>query len=105
MLIKQKACLCHESRDVETNCWDRCDYLTQLQLVQDGGLTCSIQPDHQDAHFRLADQPLPYLCESKTHGFVRKLTISPQSVSYGNGKMHISASFASLSKLMPPCLA
>ena len=75
MLIKQKASFCHESRDVETNCWDSGDYLTQLQLVQDGGLTCSIQPDHQDAHFRLADQPLPYLCESKTHGFVRKLTI------------------------------
>eukprot|EP00435_Cladocopium_sp_Y103_P048707 s1291_g14.t1 len=52
--------------DVETDGWDCSDDLTQLQLVQNGGLTRSVQTDHQNPHLLLSNQPLPYLGKGET---------------------------------------
>jgi len=45
--------------DVESNGWDRSNDLTELQLVQNSGLTSGIETDHQDTHFLLAEHALP----------------------------------------------
>ena len=46
------------SLNVETNGGDGGDNLTQLQLVQDGGLTGSIKTNHKDTHLLLAGEEL-----------------------------------------------
>lgn len=33
-----------------TDCRDGGDDFTQLQLIEDGGLSCSVQTDHQNSH-------------------------------------------------------
>ena len=33
-----------------TDCRDGGDNFTQLQLIEDGGLSCSVQTDHQNSH-------------------------------------------------------
>ena len=47
-----------DSLDVETNGGDGGDDLTQLQFVQDGGLTGGIEPDHKDPHLLLSAEKL-----------------------------------------------
>lgn len=37
-----------------TNCRDGGDDFTELELVQDGGLTSGVKTDHQDAHLLAA---------------------------------------------------
>ena len=36
-----------------TNGGDGCDNFTKLELVEDGGLSSSVQTDHQDSHLLL----------------------------------------------------
>lgn len=38
-----------------TNGWDRGHDLTELQLVQNGGLSGGVKTDHQNSHLLLAD--------------------------------------------------
>mmetsp|Transcript_29082 Transcript_29082/g.62554 ORF Transcript_29082/g.62554 Transcript_29082/m.62554 type:complete len:221 (-) Transcript_29082:25-687(-) len=57
-----------DSFHVETDGGDGGDDLTQLQLVEDGGLSGGIQTDHQDPHLLLAEHALPEARESETHG-------------------------------------
>ena len=47
-----------DSFDVEPNSGDSGDDLAQLQLVQDGGLTGSIETDHKDTHLLLTGEEL-----------------------------------------------
>ena len=54
--------------DVEANSWDRCHHLAKLQLVQDCGLTCCIETNHQNAHLLLAKHALPNLAHQEAHG-------------------------------------
>lgn len=50
-----------------TNGGDGGDDLAQFQLVQDGGLSCSIQAHHQDAHLLLPNQALEKVSKDVTH--------------------------------------
>mmetsp|Transcript_10590 Transcript_10590/g.22069 ORF Transcript_10590/g.22069 Transcript_10590/m.22069 type:complete len:254 (-) Transcript_10590:9-770(-) len=68
------------SLHVETNSWNSSHNFTQLQLVQDGRLTCGIQTHHQDSHLLLADHALPYLGESKTHCVPLRLTTDTRKI-------------------------
>mmetsp|Transcript_888 Transcript_888/g.2773 ORF Transcript_888/g.2773 Transcript_888/m.2773 type:complete len:203 (-) Transcript_888:69-677(-) len=43
-------------------------HFAKLQLVEDRRLTRCIEPDHQNAHLRLADEPRPYFRERCAHG-------------------------------------
>lgn len=52
---------------VLTNGGDGCDDLPQFQLVQDCGLSCSIQAHHQDAHLLLPNQALEKVSKDITH--------------------------------------
>ena len=40
---------------------------TQLQLVEDGGLSGSVQADHQNSHLLLAPEAIEQLREGQTH--------------------------------------
>jgi hypothetical protein len=53
--------------DVETNSGDGGDDFTQLELVQNCGLSGSVQTDHENAHLLLAPQLVEQLRECKTH--------------------------------------
>ena len=44
------------------------DDLTELELVEDGGLPCSVEADHEDAHLLLSEEALEELGEGETHG-------------------------------------
>lgn len=50
-----------------TNGGDRGHDFTQLELVEDGGLSGSVQSDHQNSHLLLAPEAIEQLRESKTH--------------------------------------
>jgi len=52
---------------VEADCGDCCDDLTELQLVQDCGLTGGVETDHEDPHVLLAEQTAENLCKGRTH--------------------------------------
>ena len=47
------------SLDIEANGWNGGDDLTELELVEDGGLTSSIETDHENSHLFLANKSLP----------------------------------------------
>jgi len=53
--------------NVETDGRDGRNDVTQLELVKDGGLTCSIQTDHQNAHLLLAEESAPELGKGVSH--------------------------------------
>ena len=53
--------------DVEANCGDGVHDLTELHLVEDGGLTSGVKTDHQDSHFFGTDHAFPNLCEQRAH--------------------------------------
>mmetsp|Transcript_54123 Transcript_54123/g.113146 ORF Transcript_54123/g.113146 Transcript_54123/m.113146 type:complete len:212 (-) Transcript_54123:114-749(-) len=44
--------------NVEADSWDCGHNLAQLKLVQNRGLSCSIQPHHKDTHLLLGEEPL-----------------------------------------------
>lgn len=50
-----------------TNGGDSGDDFTELELVQDGGLTSSIETHHQNPHFLLRKQPAEQLRERQPH--------------------------------------
>mmetsp|Transcript_104587 Transcript_104587/g.253871 ORF Transcript_104587/g.253871 Transcript_104587/m.253871 type:complete len:230 (+) Transcript_104587:108-797(+) len=56
---RERDVLVLDGLDVEADRGDGGDHLTQLQLVQDGGLASGIQTDHQDAHLLLAEHAVP----------------------------------------------
>lgn len=43
--------------------------LAKLQLIEDGGLSCSIQAHHQDAHLLLPDQALQKVPKDIAHDY------------------------------------
>lgn len=59
-----------DSLDVETNGWDGGDNLAELELVQDCGLTSSVQTHHQNAHLLLGEETLEHALEG-SHGYRR----------------------------------
>lgn len=54
-------------RQSHTNCGDGSDDLPQLQLVQDGGFPCSVQPHHENPHLLLAYQALQQVPKDVSH--------------------------------------
>lgn len=50
-----------------TNSRDGRDDFTELQLVEDSGLSGSVQTDHQDSHLLLPPQTVENLGERETH--------------------------------------
>ena len=52
-----------DSLHIEADGWNGCDDLSELELVEDGGLTGGIETDHEDAHLLLADEARPDLRE------------------------------------------
>ena len=56
---------------IHTDCGNRGDDLAKLELVENGGLAGSVQSDHQNAHFRLAEQPLEQTLEGPHSVYVR----------------------------------
>lgn len=50
-----------------TNGGNCCDDLTELELVEDGGLTSSIKTNHQNSHLFLGKKPAEKLRECKPH--------------------------------------
>ena len=56
-----------DSLHVETNSGDSCDDLTELELVEDCGLTSGIETNHENAHLLLAKEALPDLGKHSTH--------------------------------------
>ena len=61
-----------------TNGWNRGDDLAKLELVQDGGLTSSVETNHEDTHLFLCKESAEQLPERQPHLFqtlfVRLLT-------------------------------
>merc|ERR1719222_1497539 len=55
------------SLHVESNRRNSRDNLAQLQLVQNGGLTSSIETNHQNSHLLLANKALEQLSKNRTH--------------------------------------
>jgi hypothetical protein len=56
-----------DSLDVEADCGDGGDDFTELQLVQNGGLSGGIETNHEDSHLLLAPQAVEQLGKGKTH--------------------------------------
>ena len=50
-----------------TNSGDGGDNLTELELVQNGGLTSSIKTNHENPHLLLGKKPAKQLGERQTH--------------------------------------
>ena len=50
-----------------TDCGDGGNDFTKLELIQDGGLSGSVKPDHQDSHLLLAPETIEQLGECETH--------------------------------------
>ena len=61
-----------ESEKFHTYGRDGGDDLTELELVEDGGLPCSVEADHEDAHLLLGEEALEELGEGETHGDERQ---------------------------------
>ena len=57
------------SLNVESNCWDGVDDLTELQLVEDSCLSGGIETDHENAHLAGADHALPDVGEKVSHSW------------------------------------
>ena len=77
--------------DVEADGGDRRHDLTELQLVQDGGLTGGIETNHQNPHVLLAEQAAEKLCERGAHlplsfVFAERITERKQSVNQSSPK-------------------
>jgi len=51
-----------------TNSGDRGDDFSELELVQDGGLTSGIETHHQNPHLLLGEEPTKELREREPHG-------------------------------------
>ena len=57
-----------DKRDVSiTDGWDGGDDLSQLELVEDGGLSGGVQPHHEDPHLLLAEEALEQAGEHVSH--------------------------------------
>merc|ERR1711959_360252 len=67
LVLVQHALQLLEGLNVEANRRNRGDDLTQLELVQDGGLSGSVESDHQNTHLLLAPQAVEQLGERETH--------------------------------------
>ena len=52
---------------LRTDCGNCGDDFTELQLVQNSGLSSGIETDHQNSHLLLAPQAVEQLGEGKTH--------------------------------------
>ena len=52
---------------LRTDCGNGGDNLSKLQLVKNGGLSGSVETDHQNSHLLLAPQAVEQLGEGKTH--------------------------------------
>ena len=50
-----------------TDCGNGGDDFTELQLVQNGGLSGGVETNHEDSHLLLAPQAVEQLGEGKTH--------------------------------------
>jgi hypothetical protein len=50
-----------------TDCGDGGDDFTELQLVEDGGLSGSIETDHENSHFLLSPETVEQTRECETH--------------------------------------
>lgn len=58
----------HKPVEKFTNRRDCGDNFSQLELVQDGGFSRSVQSYHEDSHLFLAKEAFEQACEHITHG-------------------------------------
>jgi len=58
------------SLNIETDCGNCCNNFTELELVQNGGLSSSIQTNHQDSHLLLSPELIEELRKCETHDCV-----------------------------------
>jgi len=56
-----------DSLDVETDCGDGGDDFTELQLVEDSGLSGGIETDHKNSHLLLSPETVEQTRECETH--------------------------------------
>mmetsp|Transcript_6977 Transcript_6977/g.13780 ORF Transcript_6977/g.13780 Transcript_6977/m.13780 type:complete len:213 (+) Transcript_6977:154-792(+) len=56
--------------DIEADGRDRCDDLTELQLVEDGGFSGCVQSHHENSHLLIPKHPLPEVAKCESHGCV-----------------------------------
>jgi len=56
-----------DSLDVETDCGDGGNDFTELQLVENGGLSGSIETDHENSHLLLSPEAVEQTRECETH--------------------------------------
>lgn len=56
-----------DSLDVETDCGDGGDDFTELQLVEDGGLSGGIETNHENSHLLLSPETVEQTRECETH--------------------------------------
>jgi hypothetical protein len=59
--------LVFDSLHVEPYCGNGGDDLSELQLVEDGGLTSCIETDHKDPHLLLGEEAAEELREGEPH--------------------------------------
>lgn len=53
--------------NVESNCWNWCYDLAELELVEDGGLTSGVKTNHKNTHLSVSEHPCPDLGEHASH--------------------------------------
>merc|ERR1719453_817858 len=65
---RERDVLVLDGLDVEADGGDGGHDLTELELVEDGGLTGGVEANHEDAYILLAEEALEHLAERETHG-------------------------------------
>lgn len=81
-----------------TDSRNRRNDLTELELVQDGGLTSGIETDHQNSHLFLGEKPAEQLREREPHSDCGSLHIHNQNQTVRTTKPSISTDRADLKK-------
>ena len=61
-----------------TDSGDGGDDLAELELVEDGGLTGGIEPDHENPHLLLGEEAAEQLPKGETHLFPREILRDPK---------------------------
>lgn len=66
----------------QTDCGDGSDNFTELEFVQDCGLSGSIKPNHQNSHLLLSPQLVEQFRKRETHGYgdVREIRVIAEDV-------------------------
>jgi hypothetical protein len=61
-----------------TNGGDGGDDLAELELIEDGGLTGGIEPDHENPHLLLGEEAAEQLPKGEPHLFLNEILRDPE---------------------------